>query len=104
MTKMTGLMLLALLAVACSGGRDDRPGHARAACERYVELRLKTTSATFSGEQVEVGKARATVKGMVDFAMASPAPNAPMRMRQSFTCSVEEKDWRLVALTGLVGP
>lgn len=106
--KMTAgvLLLIPMLLVGC-GSSPNREEQARAACERYVKDRVKDDAARFSGEQIYAGsvKTRATIRGQVGFAVASPAPGGPGRVRQSFMCSVEKQhgDWRLVVLTGLQG-
>ncbi|GAA4494871.1 hypothetical protein GCM10023191_034740 [Actinoallomurus oryzae] len=101
-------MCVALLTAAagCGGGAKDHPGQVRAVCGKYVKDRVKPP-VTFSYEKVAIGavRSRATLHGIAEMAIASPAPGGlgPTRIRRSFTCSVRRNHgrWRLVALTGL---
>lgn len=100
---IAGASCVALLLAGCSGVPKDQTGQVRAACERYVNDRLKSPDAKFDGERVEIVRTRATVGGMVDSQLASPAPGGPTTLRLTFKCSVEQKHgrWNLVAITGL---
>jgi hypothetical protein len=103
---IAGLLVVAVAAAGC-GGTEDRRAQVRAACERYVKEWLKQPGAAFSGESVKAESAfrRASMDGLVDSAIRSPAPGGPSGIRSHFTCTVRRDGdhWKLVALTGLPG-